>query len=57
LGEFEITLKLERGMLADGMMRSEEHAKTETLGHKFSHSFVWKPLRNFGEHIRAESES
>jgi hypothetical protein len=33
LGEFEIALKLERGMLADRMMRREEHAKTETLIH------------------------
>ena len=36
LGEFEIALKLERGMLADRMMRREKHAKTETLGHNYS---------------------
>ena len=33
LREFEIALKLERGMLTDRMMRREEHAETETLGH------------------------
>jgi hypothetical protein len=33
LGEFEIALKLERRMLADRMMRREEHAKAESLCH------------------------
>src|SRR5271156_2584878 len=32
-GEFEIALKLERRMLADRMMRREEHAKAESLCH------------------------
>jgi len=33
LGEFEIALELERGMLPDWMMRREEHAKAKSLAH------------------------
>ncbi len=36
--QFEIALKLKRRMLADWMMRREEHAKAETLGHNSPYS-------------------
>jgi hypothetical protein len=39
-GELEIALQLERRMLPDWMMRREEHAKSETLGHYRSPSIA-----------------